>query len=413
MKDRADNLARSEPREFVVTTLSSPPDARVNGHRVLASDLWDGVSPFALGHPLQWVLEKTNEGIFIRNLGEATEEIIRRPLRAITEAELSGEQAVELGLKNPVWVTIRPVLDMERIAQQALRSHWVPQALPMDSVVDPEGEKIFRLCMIGVLAASLIGILTIALMPARPLESQELIPPQYAKVLLSPALKKSAAEKRESLEAKGSAGNVVQAFRSAAVQKTTQGLLNAAAAKALISKSSLLDTGTARALVKGVFDAKSTLSGKSQLKALNITGLEQTLVSTDPRYRSGGYRGAAENATSGQENALVSIADEGVGVANGLTKDEVGKVIRQHMGEVRYCYESILVREPGLEGKLVLTFTVDSLGAVKEVQTKESSGSGTLDQCIQLRLSKWKFPKPREGVDVGVSYPFIFKSLGG
>jgi outer membrane biosynthesis protein TonB len=44
---------------------------------------------------------------------------------------------------------------------------------------------------------------------------------------------------------------------------------------------------------------------------------------------------------------------------------------------------------------------------------KESSSDAVLDQCIRNKLMKWKFPKPRGGVGVDITYPFIFKVLGG
>jgi TonB family protein len=60
----------------------------------------------------------------------------------------------------------------------------------------------------------------------------------------------------------------------------------------------------------------------------------------------------------------------------------------------------------------VVSFLVKSTGAATNVKVKESSGDEGLDRCLTDRLVKWKFPKPRGGVDVAISYPFIFKSLG-
>jgi TonB family protein len=100
-------------------------------------------------------------------------------------------------------------------------------------------------------------------------------------------------------------------------------------------------------------------------------------------------------------------------VEQGLTKDEVGEVIHKHLSEVRYCYESAMIRSPDIEGKLLVSFVIGGTGMVKSSEVKSSTLSDArLDDCILRRLGTWKFPTPRGGIDVAVTYPFIFKTLG-
>jgi TonB family protein len=100
-------------------------------------------------------------------------------------------------------------------------------------------------------------------------------------------------------------------------------------------------------------------------------------------------------------------------VEEGLSKDEVGRVIHEHIGEVRYCYESAMIRKADIQGKLVLDFTIGAPGNVKSAAINSSTlGDSGLDQCILSHLMKWRFPKPRGGASVAVSYPFVLKSLG-
>ena len=47
-----------------------------------------------------------------------------------------------------------------------------------------------------------------------------------------------------------------------------------------------------------------------------------------------------------------------------------------------------------------------------DVKAKSSSGDKGLDECLTERIAKWKFPSPKGGVDVAISYPFIFKAMG-
>ena len=114
-----------------------------------------------------------------------------------------------------------------------------------------------------------------------------------------------------------------------------------------------------------------------------------------------------------QGKGFVSIDLANSSVEEGLTKDEVGEVIHRHMSEVRYCYESAMIRTPDIEGKLIVDFTIGGSGVVKTAEAKQSTlPDPRLDDCIIRRLMTWKFPNTKGGVDVAVSYPFIFKTLG-
>lgn len=98
----------------------------------------------------------------------------------------------------------------------------------------------------------------------------------------------------------------------------------------------------------------------------------------------------------------------------GLTKEEVYAVIYKHMSEVRYCYEAAMLGSQKLEGKLNIDFRINASGVVDRASgAKSSTSSRKLDDCVVRRLMTWKFPKPKGGVNVNVSYPFIFKTLGG
>ena len=59
-----------------------------------------------------------------------------------------------------------------------------------------------------------------------------------------------------------------------------------------------------------------------------------------------------------------------------------------------------------------LYFVIGANGRVKSAQAKEPTSDEALNQCILNHLMKWPFPMPHGGIDVGVSFPFIFKLLG-
>ena len=72
-----------------------------------------------------------------------------------------------------------------------------------------------------------------------------------------------------------------------------------------------------------------------------------------------------------------------------------------------------MIRSPDVEGKLVVQFTIGNLGSVRSTGVRSSSvPDRRLDDCVLDRLARWKFPQPKGGIEVAVTYPFIFKSLG-
>lgn len=130
-------------------------------------------------------------------------------------------------------------------------------------------------------------------------------------------------------------------------------------------------------------------------------------------YQAGGEIGAVgSDGLSGQGDGWLSLNLSEALVEEGLSRDEVGRVIHAQISEIRYCYESSMLHKPDIEGKLTIDFTIASSGRVRTANVKESSvRDERLNECILKRLARWEFPKPKSGVEVAVSYPFIFKRL--
>jgi TonB family protein len=128
-----------------------------------------------------------------------------------------------------------------------------------------------------------------------------------------------------------------------------------------------------------------------------------------------GYgKGVDKVGSLGGGGSGITLGEGDAEVEEGLTKEEVGRVIHQHMKEVRYCYESSMVRASKVDGRVVLDFTINGKGDVAKAKVSNSSlPDPALGECIQRRLRTWKFPNPKGGVNVDVAYPFIFKTLGG
>ena len=91
-----------------------------------------------------------------------------------------------------------------------------------------------------------------------------------------------------------------------------------------------------------------------------------------------------------------------------LTNEEVLKVIRANLAQIRHCYEQTLQRSPNTEGRIKVRFSIGDGGRVSQQGILEDAiGDTQLNGCIQGKIARWKFPLPRAGV-VNVSYPFDF-----
>ena len=96
-------------------------------------------------------------------------------------------------------------------------------------------------------------------------------------------------------------------------------------------------------------------------------------------------------------------------VSGRLPPEVVQRIVRQNYGRFRLCYENGLRTNPKLEGKVVIKFEIDTLGAVSTVAVVKDTTM--LDKgvaaCVQRAFNGLSFPQP-EGGKVVVIYPLAF-----
>ncbi len=122
-------------------------------------------------------------------------------------------------------------------------------------------------------------------------------------------------------------------------------------------------------------------------------------------------------AAAAHQRALVLIMPVGAPppdndaheVDEGLVQAAIKQVVMQHVAEVRFCYERELKNRPGLEGRVVVTFSIGLEGKVGEVQVDENvAGSEMVGTCVATRIKTWQFQRPTGGEPIEVRYPFVF-----
>ncbi len=372
---------------------------------VIRREIWDTSSPFGLGYPFRWVLEKSENGIRVWNVKE-------KQVQEIPENKVSN-YLHQLGTDYRISIA--------KDRRELISQKWHSQTVEPDILQLSHESEIFRKSLIGSVSALAVFIFSAVVISTyfKPKE-EALIPPQFARVILKPPTKSGSQGSQrasQSEDAKGAkAVNLVQAFKSTAVQKSTQKLLKGGIIS-LLAKSNFLPDQKSRAVVSSLFDTSPNRKISSAVTQLTES---KAVAVNEMGGQGGGGKGGAVGygqgqhaGVQGQGSGFVAMNTLDATVEEGLTKDEVGKVIHSHLSEIRYCYESAMIKNPSVEGKLVSDFVIQGSGSVKIAKVNMSNvNDATLDQCIISHLYKWKFPKPRGGVDVAVVYPFIFKSLG-
>jgi hypothetical protein len=98
-------------------------------------------------------------------------------------------------------------------------------------------------------------------------------------------------------------------------------------------------------------------------------------------------------------------------IQGALSKEEIGRVIRRNLARFKYCYEKQLNSNPNLAGKISVYFTIAPTGSVADASIRETSMNDTnVESCVEKVMRSLKFPQPRGGGVVVVTYPFVFQS---
>ena len=239
--------------------------------------------------------------------------------------------------------------------------------------------------------------------------NEEIVPQKYAKLILTqPKPMSNSAATGISSKSQSQTKAIARAFQSKTVQRSIKSILQGG-----LSKYSIMATGRSiqslsQKMLSQTTEAGVGLEKKTQglLGAMN-TGTHQ--IGSENGYGSGNGTTVKGQGTGHIEIAL-NLKD--ATVDEGLTKEEVAKVIHSHMNEIRYCYESAILADPSLAGKVLVDFKIGAQGSVSTAQSAENTMNNVhVGGCLIEKLKNWKFPQPRGGVQVAVSYPFIFKSL--
>jgi hypothetical protein len=184
------------------------------------------------------------------------------------------------------------------------------------------------------------------------------------------------------------------------------------------------------ALEKGVKDAMGHLTGPRAGEARGDGGMGLRSLGGRGGGGDGSGLGLARIGTNGIGGGLANYG-EGKGGLRGKENVEIGlgpgkpvvvgsidpelirKVVHDHRAQIRTCYETQLTSNQNLAGKVVSAWTIDPAGLVTEAHTQESTlHDKTVETCVANKIKTWRFPIPKGGGEVFVTYPFIFTPGG-
>lgn len=95
-------------------------------------------------------------------------------------------------------------------------------------------------------------------------------------------------------------------------------------------------------------------------------------------------------------------------VVGGLSREQIRRTIRQHINEVRFCYEQGLQRRPDLEGRVAVSFVISPSGSVQSASSTSTVNDDRIAGCVESAVRRWDFPSS-PGM-TGVTYPFMMQS---
>lgn len=300
--------------------------------------------------------------------------------------------------------------------------------LSSDQMVDKESKKLLFATLLSMFVLVTIGVFSgkteVAQKIPTPLAAQNVVVKIDKKEKIKRAKQRAQAAAEKAAPApKQTESSPKQA--SASPNKVNAMLKGAIGARIsqLIGKVSSTDARTANviATAQGI-KAGSGPSGRALAALGNMDSSGRNWTGEAVGSQSGvGTAGiAGGKGTSGLGSGLaagktgsggVGLLEEESEVEGGLDREIIAQYIKSQLGYILACYERQLAAKPELHGKISIKFTISGTGQVVTQNIAETEMKNQpAESCMLSRVAQWKFPEPKGGTKVMVTYPFMFKS---
>lgn len=99
-------------------------------------------------------------------------------------------------------------------------------------------------------------------------------------------------------------------------------------------------------------------------------------------------------------------------ITGSLTQEQVHSSVRRYLNQIRHCFDRELLRDPGLAGQIIATWTIAPDGMVSEASiATNTTANQDLAGCLRRTISRMVFEEPSEGTVVLVRFPFNFGAV--
>jgi periplasmic protein TonB len=124
------------------------------------------------------------------------------------------------------------------------------------------------------------------------------------------------------------------------------------------------------------------------------------------RGRSGNGTGTGGDGNGrGGERRLESAAAAAPG--QGLSPDQISRVVRARQGAFRACYESAAARDPKLAGGITVSFSVSPAGSVTARIGSSSLANARVESCVLRTFNRLRFPTADR--PTSANWPLVFR----
>lgn len=259
-----------------------------------------------------------------------------------------------------------------------------------------------QITLAAIVAVFLIGALTSTFMPKSQVEvAEEKIPKSTQPLvmkLVPPTERQAPAASKNSNEPQNRVARIQDLSQSIAA-RAGKFLKRAARMPASIGPN-----GTLNAPAMGVANLDGPSTDWNTAAGTKVAGQVGGQL-------GGGTGNSARLNGNGIGTSGVNLLDQESEVTGGLDREVIADFIRRNIGHILYCYERSLSANPNLFGKVSVRFVIGASGQVETQKIGESTlRDNRVEGCILEKISRWKFPTPRGGVQVSVNYPFLFKT---
>ena len=92
----------------------------------------------------------------------------------------------------------------------------------------------------------------------------------------------------------------------------------------------------------------------------------------------------------------------------GLSPNQIARVVNSRMGAFRACYEAAQARDPTMRGSVSIAWTISPSGSVSSASVANSSlGNARVEGCLLRQFRRLKFPSADK--PTGANWPFVFR----